>query len=836
MSLPDTDWRAGTPPFKCSGNQKVPYLSSHVHINFCGFLPESDETGLKIQANFSQKRVFSTMNDKSRLYVSPSVFVFPCCTIPSVCIQINIEITLQNTHDTVVWFRKPYIALVLAISLPSCSLYSGLRTKYVRLENNDLFSQIRIRKDVLELLVLSSVNGDRSRNHLLCLVDTAWLIPGQTQKVGRYVSRRASDFLSQNPGGLVEGWRASPSSRLEVCRNAYSMIQPDWIRRGRRIQQTCNRNKCKITRVLHLMDVLISLGNSLSCIFILMTSFIAQVTEFQGPEGPNCLPYLPLGGKSGISAQIAWDTPFLAPKSWKRDVSARFGDWVRPVDLLWVGKGTLEVGSPLPPLAEARISVRNVDNRLETGPHIPLGEGPEGEELEMNLDDPEQIDVDQLHQEADREHLAFIEEYFEQGREDGDLGRHLADQDVVPELENFLHLGALNSYASDQDVKVEELIMELERQEADPDLGDQVFAPPVPDLVVRGFDSNEGSEGGSINDPPAHWMANSPVDSGIDERMVNLPVYYDNPGTPLGSDQLDYMNWLDIYHPGHVLWENNSVHTGSSYGPDGYMGWLDPSQDTPQTTSSPLFPLFPPEWGEEMETLEESGGSASPVVKHYQGCPCNDCNRLSPPERLQSRGYSFPADMAEVAKKLETWKEGLLLEIDVDSIHRAAEIENREIIREFQFLDSLRSSKLESLDEMEEQAMLEGHFATGCGTSISPREIDEIHMSADLDQENLIKTAQNDSLEEYTEELFLTSIAGQQDLPEIPQLEVNVGEIHAQAVADEVYVQQQVWKRTRSLQTAAMVERCKKERLDSKKQKGATYEEVEDKPVPGDPP
>ena len=139
MSLPDTDWRAGTLPFKCSGNQKVPYLSSHVHINFCGFLPESDETGLKIQANFSQKRVFSTMNDKSRLYVSPSVFVFPCCTIPSVCIQINIEITLQNTHDTVVWFRKPYIALVLAISLPSCSLYSGLRTKYVRLENNDLY-------------------------------------------------------------------------------------------------------------------------------------------------------------------------------------------------------------------------------------------------------------------------------------------------------------------------------------------------------------------------------------------------------------------------------------------------------------------------------------------------------------------------------------------------------------------------------------------------------------------------------------------------------------------------------------------------------------------------
>ena len=151
-------------------------------------------------------------------------------------------------------------------------------------------------------------------------------------------------------------------------------------------------------------------------------------------------------------------------------------------------------------------------------------------------------------------------------------------------------------------------------------------------------------------------------------------------------------------------------------------------------------------------------------------------------------------------------------------------------------MDSLRSSRLESLEEMEEEAMLEGHFVTGHGTSISPREIDEIHMSADLDQENLIKIAQNDSLEEYTEELFLTSTAGQQDLPEIPQLEVNIGEIHAQAVADEVYVQQQIWKRTRSLQTAAMVERCKKERLDSKIQKGVIYEEVEDNLVPSDPP
>ena len=125
MSLPDTDWRASFPLFKCSGTQKVPNISSHVH-SFRGFLPVSDETDLKIQVNFSRRRGFSA-SIKSRMFIM--LYIFLCHTMSSMYVHFNFEIKLHNTHVTVVWFRKPYISHMLATSFLNRSKKSGLRYK-----------------------------------------------------------------------------------------------------------------------------------------------------------------------------------------------------------------------------------------------------------------------------------------------------------------------------------------------------------------------------------------------------------------------------------------------------------------------------------------------------------------------------------------------------------------------------------------------------------------------------------------------------------------------------------------------------------------------------------
>ena len=352
-------------------------------------------------------------------------------------------------------------------------------------------------------------------------------------------------------------------------------------------------------------------------------------------------------------------------------------------------------------------------------------------------------------------------------------GWKFADQ---ADLENILEsIGG-------QGLDIKETLLALKTQEENRGLADLIFQldqvenPNQNNLVIRGYDSESGSRGGSIADPPAFWINNdTSEDSGVGDRLVNLPVYLNNPGSPEGSDYLDHVNWIDIYAPGVMDWiVDEPPSLSSDYGPDVAQEWQTSSGATPQVQSPP-FPLMiaPLEEPSPDYTPTSSQEQSTPVERHLEGCLCNGCIRFSPADN-PSAELSFPADMIAVANRLEALKELWILEVDIDRVHREAEIEEREIITEFNLLQGLRS-RLGGPDtpELHLDMDLEAHSATSLidigevhimhlesdleiikeyqgprslassmtehGGSLEDLDIDEIHRAADKDVETAVK-------------------------------------------------------------------------------------------------
>ena len=178
-----------------------------------------------------------------------------------------------------------------------------------------------------------------------------------------------------------------------------------------------------------------------------------------------------------------------------------------------------------------------------------------------------------------------------------------------------------------------------------------------------------------------------------------------------------------------------------------------------------------------------------------------------------------------------------MLKIDIDKVHRYADIEEREIIREAQYLGALYASKQAELEEVEEANLISQSAELFVdGSELSPMEIDEVHASAEQVQEDMIAEQYCIQQEEYEEEQYLTSAAGQQSFPFSPQIDVEAGELHAQAIADEEYNQRLIWKRSQSLSTALMVAKCQKEKLDQNRKPGIEHATPGGKTAPKDPP
>ena len=241
------------------------------------------------------------------------------------------------------------------------------------------------------------------------------------------------------------------------------------------------------------------------------------------------------------------------------------------------------------------------------------------------------------------------------------------------------------------------LLQELRVQERIPSELDNLevrdLALPEP-IVCRGFDSDSGSMGHSIADPQPYWPepANS-VDSGVDQRMVNLPIHWNNAESP-NSSQLEYSNWIDIYAPGNmVMGPDDAPDSGSDYGPEGHVDWED--WDSSQAYSSPPFPPFPPNRSFEYSNNNSMQLSPviTPILKHLPGCGCNGCNRLSPVQGGTSTNLSFPVDPISVTRRLEAFLELERLQVNVDEVHRAAEIEEREIITEYYYLQRISTPR-----------------------------------------------------------------------------------------------------------------------------------------------
>ena len=70
----------------------------------------------------------------------------------------------------------------------------------------------------------------------------------------------------------------------------------------------------------------------------------------------------------------------------------------------------------------------------------------------------------------------------------------------------------------------------------------------------------------------------------------------------------------------------------------------------------------------------------------------------------------------------------------------------------------------------------------------------------------------------------MTSLAGQQEPPVIPSLDVDPGEIQAKAIEEEVAMQLGIWKRSQSIATAAMVQQCLEEKMLDENEK--IYDEI----------
>ena len=372
---------------------------------------------------------------------------------------------------------------------------------------------------------------------------------------------------------------------------------------------------------------------------------------------------------------------------------------------IWVFRGELELDNPPNNSSQTRPLPVSLDNHRSSGPGS------------CHLTKTDWLpDADSLHQEAD----LLIQELFEQEKVQDtllDFTQHHApllsppDPEILqmvgfpgsgvdtkysvdawewriletPELEEILD--SLGNMGLDE--RIEMLIQELERQEEAPQEGNLIFQE------IQGFDNESISLGSTVYDPPAFWIEETQtIDSGLDQRMVNLPVYHENVES-INSEQLEFENWMDLHQPGYMAGLGQLDDDTSSHAPESGDGEPVEWWQFPQEIDFPLHLPDPPT-PHEQDQEEDKSSPSTPVHIHPQGCVCMGCNRLSPLSEGGNDGLSFPADMEAVSARLRAIKERWLLEIDVDEVHRMAEIEEREIIREHRYLEQLQKNSTAS--------------------------------------------------------------------------------------------------------------------------------------------
>ena len=370
----------------------------------------------------------------------------------------------------------------------------------------------------------------------------------------------------------------------------------------------------------------------------------------------------------------------------------------RMYDTVWIFHGELDS------CKNTRIEERSVSDhqrtseppRLETDPY-------------QITEDFLRVDVDLLHQEMDCLILELLEQ--EQGgpppqsdlevlQSLGFPGEGVDTKFSVdawewrvletPELEEILD--SLGNMGLDE--RIELLLAELEKQEVNPMEVDMVFqaAPVGPD-----YDNESGSLGSTVYDPPAFWLEDSQtIDSGLDHRMVNMPVYHENVES-INSEQLEFENWMDLHQPGYMaglgLLDDDTSSFAQNSDADEPVEWWQ----SPQELDFLPYSLDPSGWDveqgmDQIDQVEQVQSPPTPTFIHLQGCECLGCNRLSPSVEGEAEALSYPVDMVAVATRLRAVKERWLLEIDVDEVHRLADIEEREIIREHRFLEQIRGT------------------------------------------------------------------------------------------------------------------------------------------------
>ena len=252
--------------------------------------------------------------------------------------------------------------------------------------------------------------------------------------------------------------------------------------------------------------------------------------------------------------------------------------------------------------------------------------------------------------------------------------------------------------------------------------------------IMRGYDSDSGSFGGSIHDPSAPWLPqDTSLDSGTDDRMVNLPVYYNQHNDSISSSQLDYENWQDIFAPNLQQWGqhwDNVSDSSSDYGPLGeLLGELNTST-TPSIPSLASSPPVSPPWPAmaaqpDASTPRGLDASQSPVFVHLEGCNCLRCIRHSPGEGYANPTYSYPVDLAMVAKRLLAHIESVNLLVDVDLIHWNADLEVENMVAEYYYQQSDKFIE----DEIVFWNESEGHIG-----------LHDIQESIEKDEQELVNT------------------------------------------------------------------------------------------------
>ena len=236
--------------------------------------------------------------------------------------------------------------------------------------------------------------------------------------------------------------------------------------------------------------------------------------------------------------------------------------------------------------------------------------------------------------------------------------------------------------------------------------------------------------------------------------------------------------------------------SGSDYGPEAYLAdGSDDDESNQMESNSPTFPFAraSPLWQgypEEFPNVAED--EQTPWFVHFQGCECNGCNRLSPASGERASGPSYPVDAIMLSNRLKALIEKELLEIDIDQVHRAAEIEQREIITEFRFLQGMAEHREdELLDELIKSL-----------ESVGPTD----YSSAQLDESSTIMGNNKDPATPHRASAE-------------PLQDVDIDVIHALAEAEEEYIRSRHLEWAAGQDTIRMVSQCVLDRRIDKLEK-----------------